>query len=79
MSAIVYDKVMKKIGNRTLIDQVSFTVEQGEIFGLLGSNGAGKTTLMKMTVGLLKISEGKSSEYYIFSIIRYTKVSNYVK
>ena len=32
MSAIVYDKVTKKIGNRTLIDQVSFTVEQGEIF-----------------------------------------------
>lgn len=59
MSAIVYDKVTKKIGNRTLIDQVSFTVEQGEIFGLLGPNGAGKTTLMKMTVGLLKISEGE--------------------
>ena len=47
-------------GGRTkAVDDVSFTVEPGEIFGFLGPNGAGKTTTIKMIVGLLKPDQGK--------------------
>ncbi|HAI29856.1 MAG TPA: glycine/betaine ABC transporter ATP-binding protein, partial [Thalassospira sp.] len=40
------------------VDDVSFRIEKGEIFGFLGSNGCGKTTTMKMLTGLLNASEG---------------------
>jgi ribosome-dependent ATPase len=43
----------------TAVDQVSFTIERGEIFGFVGSNGCGKTTTMKMLTGLLPASEGE--------------------
>lgn len=42
-----------RYGNRIAVDQVSFTIERGEIFGLLGPNGAGKTTTIACLVGLL--------------------------
>jgi ribosome-dependent ATPase len=47
-----------RFGDFTAVDRVSFTIEQGEIFGFLGSNGCGKTTTMKMLTGLLAPSEG---------------------
>ncbi|NDI36402.1 ABC transporter ATP-binding protein [Chengkuizengella sediminis] len=50
--------VTKKINNRTIIDQVSFSVNKGEIYGFLGPNGAGKTTTIRMIVGLMSINEG---------------------
>ncbi|MFS1511969.1 ABC transporter ATP-binding protein [Chengkuizengella sp. SCS-71B] len=50
--------VTKKINNRTIIDQISFSVNKGEIFGFLGPNGAGKTTTIRMIVGLMSINEG---------------------
>jgi len=46
-------------GNIKAVDNVSFEVKPGEIFGFLGPNGAGKTTTLKMIVGLLKPDEGK--------------------
>ncbi|SEM92504.1 ABC transporter ATP-binding protein [Lihuaxuella thermophila] len=49
----------KRIGGKALIDQVSFQVYPGEVFGLLGPNGAGKTTLIRMMVGLMGITEGE--------------------
>lgn len=59
MSAILELKsVSKTMGKRKVVDNVSFTVEKGEIFGFLGPNGAGKTTTIKMITGLLKIDEG---------------------
>jgi len=48
----------KRFGSFAATDDVSFTVNQGEIFGLLGPNGAGKSTTFKMLCGLLKPSEG---------------------
>jgi ribosome-dependent ATPase len=49
-----------RFGDFTAVDRVSFTIEQGEIFGFLGSNGSGKTTTMKMLTGLLQPSEGEA-------------------
>lgn len=50
--------VTKIMGNRKIVDSVSFEINSGEIFGFLGPNGAGKTTTIKMITGLLKIDEG---------------------
>ncbi|WP_342480195.1 ABC transporter ATP-binding protein [Paenibacillus sp. FSL L8-0340] len=51
--------VRKKIGRKWIIDDVTFNVKQGEIFGFLGPNGAGKTTTIRMLVDLIRPSEGK--------------------
>ena len=49
-----------RFGYFTAVDDVSFTIERGEIFGFVGSNGCGKTTTMKMLTGLLAPSEGEA-------------------
>lgn len=51
--------LVKKYKSRTVVNEVSIEVEQGEIVGLLGPNGAGKTTTFYMTVGLIKPNGGK--------------------
>jgi lipopolysaccharide export system ATP-binding protein len=51
--------LVKKYGKRTVVNQVSFEVKQGEIVGLLGPNGAGKTTSFYQVVGLIKPDEGR--------------------
>jgi ABC-2 type transport system ATP-binding protein len=48
----------KVIGDRTIVDDVSFDVNAGEVFGFLGPNGAGKTTTIRMLVGLIRPTEG---------------------
>ncbi|HBS45488.1 MAG TPA: ABC transporter ATP-binding protein [Paenibacillus sp.] len=53
------DGVRKKIGRKWIIDDVTFDVREGEIFGFLGPNGAGKTTTIGMLVDLIRPSEGK--------------------
>jgi ABC-2 type transport system ATP-binding protein len=50
--------LVRRFGNFTAVDHVSFTVSKGEIFGLLGPNGAGKTTTFRMLCGLLPASGG---------------------
>ncbi len=52
-------KLVKKYKSRRVVDEVSVSVEQGEIVGLLGPNGAGKTTTFYMIVGLISPYEGK--------------------
>lgn len=51
--------LVKKYGKRTVVNQVSFEVKQGEIVGLLGPNGAGKTTSFYQVVGLIKPDDGR--------------------
>ncbi|MDO4369238.1 MAG: ABC transporter ATP-binding protein [bacterium] len=51
--------VSKKIKKRIIIDDVSFSVKKGEIFGFVGPNGAGKTTLIKIMLGLYKMDSGE--------------------
>jgi ABC-2 type transport system ATP-binding protein len=58
--AIVVDHVTKKYGDFTAVDDVSFNVHQGEIFGLLGPNGAGKSTLIRMMTTLLPLTSGRA-------------------
>ena len=52
------DNLVRRFGDFYAVDQVSFHVRHGEIFGLLGANGAGKTTTFRMLCGLLPISSG---------------------
>ena len=51
-------KVTKKYGDKKALDEVSFTVEDGDIFAFIGHNGAGKTTLIKSIVGIHDFDEG---------------------
>jgi len=53
------ENLIKKYKQRTVVNNVSFNVSQGEIVGLLGPNGAGKTTSFYMIVGLIKPNEGR--------------------
>ena len=53
------EDLVKKYGQRTVVNNVNIEVEQGEIVGLLGPNGAGKTTTFYMVVGLIKPYAGK--------------------
>ncbi|MBU3715188.1 MAG: ATP-binding cassette domain-containing protein, partial [Ferruginibacter sp.] len=52
------NNLVKKYGSRTVVNNVSFSVSQGEIVGLLGPNGAGKTTSFYQVVGLVKPDSG---------------------
>lgn len=59
MSTILeVNDIYKKLGTREIIKGISFSVEEGEIFGFLGPNGAGKTTTIKMIVGLISPDKG---------------------
>ena len=58
MSAIVTDRLTKKYGDVAAVDNLNLTVEQGELFALLGVNGAGKTTTIKMLSCLIKPTSG---------------------
>ena len=60
MSQIVLkvDHLSKVIKGKHLVDDVSFEVNHGEVFGFLGPNGAGKTTTIRMLVGLIKPTKG---------------------
>lgn len=53
------ENLIKKYGKRTVVEDVSFYIRQGEVVGLLGPNGAGKTTSFYMTVGLVNPTKGK--------------------
>jgi len=57
-NAIEVEHIVKKYGDFTAVDNVSFRVKEGEIFGLLGPNGAGKSTLIRMMTTLIPITAG---------------------
>ena len=59
--AIIVDKLSKQFGDFKAVDEISFEVAKGEIFGFLGANGAGKTTAMKMLCGLSMPTSGKAT------------------
>ena len=51
--------VSKTFGNIKAVDKVSAVIEEGAVFGLIGTNGAGKSTFLRMIAGILKAEEGK--------------------
>lgn len=53
------ENVTKKYNGKTVVDELSLSIEKGEVFALLGANGAGKTTTIKMILGLAKVSSGE--------------------
>ncbi|MFC4597264.1 ABC transporter ATP-binding protein [Cohnella hongkongensis] len=55
---VQFQHATKKIGRKTIVDDLSFDIPAGEVFGFLGPNGAGKTTTIRMMVGLIRISQG---------------------
>lgn len=55
------DGITKRFGSHTAVDQLSLTIPESEMFGLLGANGAGKTTTFRMILGLLNPSAGQIS------------------
>ena len=59
MDKLRTEHLYKKYGKRTVVNDVSIYLEQGEIVGLLGPNGAGKTTTFYMTTGLVLPNSGK--------------------
>lgn len=61
-NTVIYtENLTKRFGNFTAVDNISFNVSKGEIFGFLGANGAGKTTAMRMLCGLSHPTSGKGS------------------
>ena len=60
MNAIDVNSLTKKFGSSKAVDNISFTVEEGEIFGFLGPNGAGKSTTMMILTTLLKPTSGEA-------------------
>ena len=67
--AIQVENLVKKFNDFVAVDNISFSVDKGEIFGFLGANGAGKTTAMRMLCGLSKPTSGKGfvAGYDIFT------------
>lgn len=60
-SVITTEKLTKRFGDFTAVNEITFDVKEGEIFGFLGANGAGKTTAMRMLCGLSIPTSGKAS------------------
>ncbi|MEY4204128.1 MAG: hypothetical protein RL013_1832 [Bacteroidota bacterium] len=58
---ITTDRLTRKFGSFTAVNEISFEVMQGEIFGFLGANGAGKTTALRMLTGLLAPTSGMAT------------------
>ena len=60
-SVIEFDRVVKSFGSNLAVNNLSFTINTGEIFGLLGPNGAGKTTTINLITGLIRRDSGSVS------------------
>ena len=65
---IQYKSLVKKYGDKKVVDDLSFDIDDNEVFALLGSNGAGKTTIIKIILGLTEETSGDSE------LKKYTKI-----
>ena len=63
MAGIKAASLIRKFGNVTAVDDLSFEVAEGEIFGLVGPDGAGKTTTMRLLTGILEPTSGEGWVY----------------
>lgn len=74
MNAIVVKNLTKKYGNHVAVDDLSFQVRKGEVFGLLGANGAGKSSTIECILGTRKMDSGEVSILEMNPIKERTKV-----
>src|SRR5512138_662342 len=58
---IEFDHLTKHFGNLVAVDDLSLTIQRGEVFAMLGPNAAGKTTTLKILAGLMKPTSGSAS------------------
>ncbi len=63
MSILALEHVVKRFGDFTAINDLSFSVPEGSIFGFLGGNGAGKTTTLRMALDILRPTSGRVSVF----------------
>jgi len=63
MNTIEVEGLSRTFNGRSVVDKLSFTVQEGEIFGFLGPNGAGKTTTIRMLTGQIHPTSGRASVY----------------
>jgi ABC-2 type transport system ATP-binding protein len=63
MNVLQVDGLTKRYGQKTAVEDLSFTVEQGQIFGFLGPNGSGKTTTIGMVFGIIRPTRGEISVF----------------
>ena len=68
MSAVNIENLVKSFGDLVAVNEVTFEVREGEIYGILGPNGAGKTTTVKCLMGLLDPDTGSSQVYGVNSL-----------
>src|SRR5699024_496061 len=61
MALLQATHVTKKVGNFTLLDQVSKEVNKGEVYGVIGPNGAGKSTMIRILLGILQATSGEAT------------------
>jgi ABC-2 type transport system ATP-binding protein len=59
MTALLLDRVTKEFGAKRAVDDLSFAVREGEVFGFLGGNGAGKTTSLRMVLDIIRPTRGR--------------------
>jgi len=78
MPAIQIENISKSFGAEKAVNEVSFTVDNGELFGLIGPDGAGKTTLFKMLTTLLMPDSGSAWVEGLHTVKDYKKIRNIV-
>lgn len=61
MEILKCDNLKKQVKGKIIVENISFSIDKGDVVGLIGPNGAGKTTIIKLILGLIKITEGKVS------------------
>ncbi|MFS8573051.1 MAG: ATP-binding cassette domain-containing protein, partial [Clostridia bacterium] len=59
MATVVFERVSKSFGRVRAVDELSFTIREGTILGLLGPNGSGKSTMLKLIAGLYRPDAGR--------------------
>lgn len=65
MELVKLKEVSKEFGNNLILDRVSLTIEEGDIYAIIGKSGSGKSTILNMIVGFLKPDEGEVSYYTV--------------
>ncbi|MFF2483345.1 ABC transporter ATP-binding protein [Paenibacillus sp. NPDC058071] len=77
-TVIQVNSVSKNYGNKVAVEEVSFYVKEGELFGVIGSNGAGKTTLLEMLMGLRKPDNGRIEVLGIDAIMEAERLKEFI-